>query len=278
MEQKSVLVTGGGGFIGSHLCCKLAKRGYKVYALNRSLISKNPQFNQLVEKGVIEHLAGDIVTYDYSRLSRVDYVYHVAGKVSVWGKLAEFMEVNYNGTERLLEYCKRVRPSCFCFFSSACVYGYTGYVNLKENAPKRPFKNPYPISKLKTEELVKSVCTFNNLNFVIIRPGNVYGEYDYTSSHEIYTRVRGEKMAICARGKYKSCFVYVGNLVDAVITASENPQAHNTDYNISDGYDETLNQYLSAVAEAFKVRPKFFNVPAFFAKAGACFIEFFYKL
>jgi len=271
------LVTGGRGFIGSHLCVRLAESGVLVYALNRSNTSKNKKYNEFVIQGKILILQGDIIDFNYLNIPKMDYIYHLAGKVSVWGEYSEFEDINYHATERLLQFAKMNPPECFCFFSTASVYGFYGYKNLTEDEKKIPFKNPYPLTKLKTEELVKSFCPANKINYVIIRPCNVYGEYDYTSSYEIYKRIKNEKMILCANGGYLSCFVYIGNFIDASLLLSKNINAYNTDYNVSDGYNETLYGYCAAVAKQFNVKPKFTNVPAPFAKIAANIIECWYK-
>jgi len=275
---KTALVTGANGFIGSHLACKLAEQGFKVYGIYRKDSSQNPKFMEYVQKGNIVRYSGDVRDFNYSQMPAVDYIFHIAGKVSAYGPMKEFIEINYNGTQKLLEYAKRVRPKCFTYFSSTAVYGYYGYVDLPENGEKKPFDNPYSISKLMTENLVRESCTTNKIDYVIIRPGNVYGEYDYTSSHEIYTRIKREKMMICAGGQYESCFVYVGNLADASIYIALNKKAHNADYNVTDGQNETLKEMFTLIAKTFGVKAKFTNFPKGLAKCVATVVEGTYKL
>lgn len=274
---KTALVTGANGFIGSHLACKLVEQGFKVYGIYRKNTSQNSKFTEYVQAGKIIHYAGDVRDLDYTEIPVADYVFHIAGKVSAYGPMKEFIEINYNGTQKLLGYAKKVKAKCFTYFSSTAVYGYYGYANLPEEGEKKPFNNPYSISKLMTENLVREFCTGNKMDFVIIRPGNVYGEYDYTSSNEIYSRIKKEKMMICAGGKYKSCFVYVGNLVDAAIYTALHKKAHNTDYNVTDGQNETLKEMFTMIAKTFGVKPKFTNFPEGLAKCVATAVEGTYK-
>ena len=275
--METALVTGANGFIGSHLATSLVDRGFMVYAIHRRKTSKNPTYNKYVEDGKIKVFLGDVSNFDTSALPPVDYIYHIAGKVSVWGKLEDFRKINLGGTKKFLEYAKRCSVKCFTYLSSVAVYGFYGYKNIAEDGEKKPFKNPYSLSKLETETYVREYCTQNNIPFVIIRPGNVYGEYDYTSSHEIYTRVKREKMLISAGGKYESCFVYAGNLVEAIVHTSQTPDARCTDYNVADNND-TLKTYLTDVANAFGVKPKFKNFPGPIARLTACLVEGFYKM
>ena len=273
-----VLVTGLTGFIGSHVSCELVKKGFLVVGISRSAKSVNPEFNKYVNENKIKVFSGNISNFNYNILPNPNYIIHIAGKVSAFGDMDDFMNINYYATERLLNYAFKVNPKCFIYFSSTAVYGYNGYVNLPETAEKKPFNNPYSISKLKTENLVQEYCKQNKLNFAIIRPGNVYGEYDYTSSHEIYTRIKNGKMLICAGGKYKSCFVYVKNLAKATLCVMQNENAYNTDYNVTDGNNETLKEIFSLVAKTFGVKSKLKNVPAFLSKLTATAVEGVYKL
>lgn len=271
------LVTGANGFIGSHLAIELVKRGFFVYGLHRRKKSKNIEYNNLVEQGKISVIQADMSNLDISSLPKVDYVFHIAGKVSVWGRLKDFRRINCEGTSNLLKHAKNNNVKCFTYLSSVAVYGFYGYKQIGEEGKKKPFKNPYSISKLETENIVEKFGKENNLDYVIIRPGNVYGEYDYTSSYEIYTRIQKEKMVISAGGKYESCFVYVGNLVEAILHTSLTPKNRNTDYNVSDNND-TLKMYLTDVANEFGVRAKFTNFVKPIAKFTACLVELLYKM
>ncbi len=273
----TALVTGANGFIGSHLCTALVEKGVFVYALQRSAKSNNVKYNKYVDEGKIKVLRGDVTTLNTNELPKVNYIFHIAGKVSVWGKLKDFLKINLGGTSKLLDYAKTCPLKNFTYLSSVAVYGFYGYKNIKEDGEMKPFKNPYSLSKLQTENYVKDYCTKNNIPYVVIRPGNVYGEYDYTSSYQIYTRVKKEKMLISAGGKYESCFVYVGNLAEAIIYTALNEKCHNTDYNVADNND-TLKMYLTDVAKAFGVRPKFTNFPKVLAKATACLVEGVYHI
>lgn len=275
--METALVTGGNGFIGSHLCVELASRGLQVYSVQRTNGAKNGKFNNLVASGQIKVIQGDVTKINIEDLPKADYVFHIAGKVSVWGKLQDFLAVNLEGTKNMLNYAKANNVKCFTYLSSVAVYGFYGYKNISEDGEKKPFKNGYSLSKLQTENYVKEFGEQNNIPYVVIRPGNVYGEYDYTSSYQIYTRVKKEKMMISAGGKYESCFVYVENLVEAILYTAFNSNCHNEDYNVSDS-NHSLKDYLTQVAKAFGVRPKFANFVKPIAKMTAGLVEGIYHM
>ncbi len=272
------LITGANGFIGSHLAVELVKKGHFVVGVARRADSNNPEYNEFVKSGKIQHVRGDVLTFDFNSINGVDQIIHIAGVVAAFGDMNHFLKVNLGGTKRLLDYAVSSGVKCFTYYSTAAVYGYGGYTGLKEDAFKPAFKDPYSKSKLITEQEVTRFCSENGLDYVIIRPGNVFGEYDTTSSDEIYGRVKKGKMVICAGGKYKSCFVYVKNLVNATIHVALNKEHHNQDYNVTDGENETLKEYLTMVAHGFNVKSKFTNIPAFLSKLAASLIEGVYKL
>ena len=143
MKKENILITGGNGFIGSHISTRLVEMGYHVLVICRRNKSHNPLFNKYLEEGKIEIFQGSIDSFDYSNLPEVSYIIHAAGKVSVYGKMKDFMQVNYKSTESLLEFAKKQKKlKCFTYLSTAAVYGYTGYIHLTENAENKPFNNP----------------------------------------------------------------------------------------------------------------------------------------
>lgn len=95
-----------------------------------------------VQEGKIVIFYGSVSDIDTNTIPNVDYVYHIAGKVSAWGKLDEFRGINLGGTRNFLEYAKRCNVKCFTYLSSVAVYGFYGYKQLEEDGEKRPFNNP----------------------------------------------------------------------------------------------------------------------------------------
>jgi nucleoside-diphosphate-sugar epimerase len=277
-NMETVLITGISGFVGATLAVELYRRGYNVTGVDRSDSPKNKELAALVKNGRVRIFQGDLNTFDYDMLPYADYVFQIAGKVSPWGDLADFDRINVDGTKRAIDFAKKAGSKSFLYLSSVAVYGYDGYKNRKEEDEKHPFDNPYSISKLHAETMVMKYCKELGLPYVVIRPGNVYGPNDFTSSYQIYSLIEKGKMPYIDHGRYVSCFVYVGNLVDAIATAGTTPAAWNEDYNITDGFGETLHEYFALVAETMGVKPRFISLPGPLAKAFSTVLEGAYKL
>lgn len=238
----------------------------------------NKELTQLIENKKVKIFKGSLLDFDFSVVGQVDYVYQIAGKVSAWGDIKVFNKINVDGTRKVIDYAKSVKSKCIVYLSSTAVFGYYGYTDLKEEDEKKPMNNPYPLSKLEAENMVMSYCKDINQNYVVVRPGNIYGEYDMTSSYDIYKLIQKGKMPVIDNGKYKSCFVYVGNLVKGIYQASITPEAYNEDFNLTDGFGETLKEYFTYVAKALNVKPKFISIPALISKTTAFTVESIYKL
>lgn len=276
--MKTALITGICGFVGATLALKLIDNNVNVVGVDISDKPKNKALLKLVNEGKVVIHKGDLNNFDFSTLQPVDHVFQIAGKVSPWGDIKDFDKINVDGTKRVIEYAKNVCAKSFLYLSSVAVYGFDGYTNLKEDAPKKPFNNPYSISKLRAETMVMNTCKEMALPYVVIRPGNVYGPYDFTSSNHIYKKIKENNMPYIDKGKYISCFVYVENLADAIVKAGLEPNAWNEDYNITDGFGETLNDYFTLVANELGAKPKFVSVPHILAKFFSGLVEGVYKL
>jgi len=276
--MKTALITGICGFVGSYVAINLIERGLQVIGVDLSDKPKNKKLEDLINAGKVKMWKGDLNSFDFSSLERVDHVFQIAGKVSPWGDIRGFDKINVEGTKRVIDYAKNKGVASFLYLSSVAVYGFAGYSDLREEAPKNPFDNPYSISKLRAETMVVEECEKIGLPYVVIRPGNVYGPYDYTSSTHIYSKIESGKMPYVDEGKYKSCFVYVENLAEAIVTAGITEKAWNQDFNITDGFGETLHEYFSLVAKEMGARDRFISINAHLAKTVAAVVESFYKL
>jgi len=175
-----VLVTGAGGFIGSHLCESLVGEGYEVRALVR-YNSKN--FWDWLEhssvKNEIEVIQGDIKDFDSVKKATKDVriIFHLAALISIpysYQVQQAFVDVNIKGTLNLLQASLLNGIEKFIHTSTSEVYGTAQYVPMDENHPINP-ESPYAATKAAADYLALSFYKSFNLPVVILRPFNVYG-------------------------------------------------------------------------------------------------------
>jgi len=175
----NILVTGGAGFIGRHLVKSLLKSGYKVTIFDNFSNSSEKQIASLVDDG-LNVISGDITDYEslLNSLSGNDLVIHLAAQISVQKSIddPEFTnKVNVQGTVNLLNACVKKNIKKIIFVSSAAVYGIPDELPIFEKSQTKPI-SPYGESKLAMEKSLEEFSQSNDLNCIILRLFNVYGE------------------------------------------------------------------------------------------------------
>jgi len=231
-----VLVTGGAGFIGSHLVALLAERGFKVRVLdNFSRSSVN-----LEDLGGVEVVIGDVRDYDVvSKATRgVDVVVHLAALTDASESLeipGEYLEVNVGGT---LNICRAARGvKSLIYASSAAVYG-DAPVPVNEESPTRPI-SPYGASKLAGEAYVWAYSRVNEYKPVVLRLFNVYGPrqsrgYAGVISEFVRRAVRGLDLIVYGDGLRTRDFIHVRDVVELIAGIVERGGVSGV-YNIGSG-------------------------------------------
>jgi dTDP-glucose 4,6-dehydratase len=175
IRGKRVLVTGAGGFIGSHLCHRLTDRGAVVTGLVR--------YNNQLATGLLRASSVDRVVFgdirDPESASEAAYnsdlVFHLAAMIDVpysWHRPRPYVETNVVGTLNMALACGRHKR--LVYISSSEVYGNTDPGPISESHPTRP-GSPYAASKLAAEHLVRSMALSMGLDVVVVRPFNTYG-------------------------------------------------------------------------------------------------------
>ena len=179
MNFSSVLVTGGAGFIGSHLVARLLKEGFEVVVLDNLSTGSLKNLELCLENENFRFVKGSIVDEQAAReaLKDVEAVFHLAAITSVPYSV-EYpdvtREVNVDGTRKLLEECLSAGVERFIYVSSCAVYGEPEYLPIDEKHPARPV-SPYAESKLEAERLCREFQKAYGLKTTIVRPFNVYG-------------------------------------------------------------------------------------------------------
>lgn len=257
-----ILITGAAGFIGSHLVSFLLKRGVPVNRL-RLFVSEKSSLNFLPKKN-FEILRGDIRNADFVNRSMegVETVYHLAACSGYKGKTdLDYMEVNVDGTQNLLNACKGKKIQKFVFFSSIAVYGLSAWtgniINWDEKRSKMP-SEIYGKSKLEAEKRVIKAYERWNIPYTILRPASVYGPCDTGQLFELYRAIKKHQFIMIGNGKNLMDFVYVKDLVRGAYQAQIN-KAKTSDYILAGKEPITFKEVVKHVAKSInKSVPNFY--------------------
>ena len=215
-----VLVTGGGGFLGTEICKQLleenkTRKDFELISVSRK------EYPHLKEMGV-QTFQGDLSRMEDLALTQVETVFHTAAKAGVWGKEEEFYQNNYIATENILNWARRSGVKNFVFTSSpSVVFGKDDIENGSEDLPyPEEHLNPYSKTKAMAEELVLKA---NSADFktTAIRPHLIWGEGDPHLIPRILLKAREGKLKIVGEGENLVDVIHVKNAAKAHLLAWE---------------------------------------------------------
>ena len=219
-------VTGGAGFIGSHLVKKLVERGNEVIVIDNLNTGKKQNIEKISKK--IDFFEVDIRDFSAIEdiLKNIDGVFHEAALASVQDSFRipdEFFDVNVNGTENIFKIAKKLGIKVV-YASSSSVYGNPVSIPIKENDDKNPF-NPYAKTKLEDDKLAEKYAK-NGLKVIGLRYFNVFGprqSKEYAGVIKLFLEriQQGLSPLINGDGLQVRDFVYVDDVVNANILAME---------------------------------------------------------
>jgi len=256
VDGARILVTGGAGFIGSHLVGALLQRGAKeVLVIDDLSTGSLENLNPLPEERVTLYDM-DVRDATSREFRKVDGVVHLAADVSVAASMKDpwaTFDANVRGTLAVLEDAADAGITSFVFASSAAVYGDTP-PPLSEDSPVRPL-SPYGTSKLAAESLVRMFGLERGLMGISLRLFNVYGprqradsEYAAVVPAFVSAGLAGESMKVHGDGTQTRELVYVSDVCDAFVTALERTADYpGRAFNIAPGAPVTVNDLAMAV-------------------------------
>jgi len=242
-----ILITGGAGFIGSHIADLLIEEGHDIVVLDDLSNGKEENVNQ---KATFYHLnVLDKKLIDIFKNEIVEVVIHHAAQISVRDSVKDpikDMETNIKGSLLLLEHCIKYNIRKFIFASTGgALYGEQDYFPADENHPIRPL-SPYAIAKLSIEKYLFFYHNTYNLPYISLRYANVYGPrqdpYGEAGVVAIFTQkmLQGKQPVINGDGKQTRDFVYIYDVARANLLALKHDVIG--EINISTGIETSINQ------------------------------------
>ena len=257
---RTCLVTGGAGFIGSHVAERLAHLGHRVRVADNLSTGKRSNLAPLGDR--IELMVGDISDQDFCAriVADVAVVFHIAALPSVPRSLADpwgSHDANTNGTVRLLLACQAAGVDRFVYSSSSSVYGDTPRLPKTESVEPLP-RSPYAASKLAGEQYTLAFARAGIIEGVALRYFNVFGprqdprsQYAAVIPLFLDTALRGGVVTVFGDGNQTRDFTYVENVVQANLLAAARPPSavSGAVVNVGAGERTSLNDLLALIGQ-----------------------------
>jgi UDP-glucose 4-epimerase len=249
---KNILVTGGAGFIGSHLVERLVKIGYQVKILDNLSSGSLSNIGKPLDSGRVQFINGDIrnVRIVDSCVQGVDAIIHLAAQISVPLSIQNpehNNQVNIKGTKNLLDASVTANLAKFLFISSCAVYGDPRYFPVDEGHATQPI-SPYAQSKLIGEQNCLRLNNADLLEAVVLRFFNVYGprqglnDYSGVMTKFIERIMQKQPPKVYGDGSQTRDFVYVKDIVQAIVLALESSKAKGEVFNVGTGKATTIKE------------------------------------
>ena len=264
--MRTILITGGAGFIGSHLCELLLSEGVHVICLDNFDSFYDPNIKIKNVEGIrrkfreqFELVTGDIRNPEHLRdifqKNRVDFVVHLAARAGVRPSIADpllYQDVNIRGTMVLLEACKENGINDFILASSSSVYGENQRVPFSEGDLDIQPISPYGATKRAGELLCYSYHHLYGMNIACLRIFTAYGprQRPEMAIHK-FTRLidRGEKIPIYGDGSSRRDYTYIDDLMEGIRAVVQRHSGFEI-YNLGESQTTTLRELIDLIEDA----------------------------
>ena len=267
--MKTSLVTWGAGFIGAHVTNELINLGHKVIVLDDLSGGYQENVNKkaiFIKGSVTDHKLLKKLFDEYN----IDYVYHLAAYAAEG--LSHFIRrFNYTnnliGSINLINESVKHKIKCFVFTSSIAVYG-AGQLPMTEDLTPMP-EDPYGIAKFAVEQDLKAAREMFDLNYIIFRPHNVYGEYQNIADK--YRNVLGifmnqllqeKPLTVFGDGMQTRAFSYIGDVAPYIAKSVEINEAYNQVFNIGADKEYTVKELAETIMNVMGTKQKLKFLPA----------------
>jgi nucleoside-diphosphate-sugar epimerase len=252
-----ILVTGGTGFTGSHLCRRLIQEGHDVRVLVRE------QSNRTVLNDLpIDWVLGDLCDRDsLARATQgIETVYHIAALFRPENVTRQQMwAINVEGTKNLLEAAEKVQVSRFVHCSTVGVHGDIQNPPANEETPYAP-GDYYQESKTEGEKLAIQYAQEGRLPIVIFRPGGIYGPGDRRFL-KLFKGIKTGRFVMFGSGEVLYQLIYIDDLIAGILRCGTETAAVGHTYILTGASPVTLNQLVEAIASVLEVPPPRWRLP-----------------
>lgn len=260
------LVTGGAGFIGSHICQELLSKGHQVLAVDNLANGRPENFEEFSDTAHFEFQKADIL--DSNRLKPcfkgVDWVFHMAGLADIVPSIEKpelYFDVNVKGTLNVLEAAKNAGVKRFAYAASSSSYGIPETYPTPETAPIVP-QYPYALTKYLGEKLVLHWSQTYKLPAISLRLFNVYGPRSRTSGTYgavfgvfLAQKLNNKPYTVVGDGKQTRDFTFVTDVADAFILAAESDLTSEF-LNVGSGNTYSINQLVELLGGDVEYIPR----------------------
>lgn len=256
------LVTGGAGFIGSHIVEELLNRKEYVRVLDNFSTGRCENISAFIDKDGFELIEGDLRSYHVVQeaVNDIDYVLHQGAISSVSYSIKDPIttnDINVNGTLNILDSSLKANVKRVVFASSSSIYGNCAELPKKEDMKPSP-ESPYAISKYTAERYCQVFTRLYGLETVCLRYFNVFGprqnpnlQYSAVIPKFIQMIKDGINPVIFGDGEATRDFVYIANVVNANLLACYADNVVGEVFNIACGESITINQLVKTIADFF---------------------------
>lgn len=259
-KYSKAIVTGGAGFIGSHLVEELLQQGLEVISIDNYFAGKKENLEQFHDYTSFHEVNCDITDYDELKkyFDGVDIIFHEAAskKTICLNNPRKDLQINGGGTFNILELARDFGVKKVVHASTGSVYGEARYFPQDEEHPLNP-TSYYGVSKLAGEKYVRAFCDLYNMDCTMLRYFHVYGPRQENSDVggvvSIFGRrvINGESPIIHGDGTQQRSFTYVKDLVRANMLVAMADNTKGEVYNCASGINVTVGELAEKVKEHF---------------------------
>ena len=262
--KKKILVTGGAGFIGSHLVEKLVLQGYSVKTIVPYNINNSwgwiDSFSSEIRKNV-EVVSGDICDQNFilDETKKIDIIFHLAALISIpysYKSPQSYVSTNISGTLNMLEAARENNVELFVQTSTSEVYGSSQFIPITEKHPLVA-QSPYAATKIASDQLALSYYNSFELPVLILRPFNTFGPRQSLRAAipTIITQLVSNKNKIKLGSlKPRRDFTYVSDTVDGYISAIGNKRCLGETINLGTGKDFSIGETVKNIENILRTK------------------------